>query len=207
MKKLCLIVTLILAVFVATNNAQALDFDFSGVMANHNDVLLFNFTSGGVGNVTLFSSSWLDGNHGFDPMLGLWDGAGNLIDFQDDGGNIGTTYSNGVPYDHGNWDSYYSSSIGAGNYTVSLSAYANFNNGSNLSDGFSYDGQAPISIPSWSQPANGYQTGDYAFHILNVAQASGPGSPNEGGVVPEPATLSLLGLGLSGFLMRRRRAV
>jgi hypothetical protein len=89
--------------------AAALDFDFSGNFTKDNDVVLINFTVGGSGAdiVTVFSSSWLSGEPpaGFDPMLGIWDAAGNLIAFQDDGHNVGTTLSNGVPYNHGTWNS------------------------------------------------------------------------------------------------------
>jgi hypothetical protein len=140
---------LLVLLFVCTP-AQALDFDFSGNMTYHNDVLPFNFTSGGVGNVTLFSSSWDDG--GFDPMLGLWDSLGNLIYFQDDGGNVGTTLSNGVPYNHGNWDTYYSAPVGIGNYIVTLSAYANFNNGSLLSALVHKFGDVLITEPMHNKP-------------------------------------------------------
>jgi len=94
------------AVLMLSGSGYALDYDFSGNLQYHNNILQYTFTTNGSSNVTLFSSSWDDGN--FDPMLGLWRSDGSLIQWQDDGHVVGTTDSNGVGYDHGNWDSYFS---------------------------------------------------------------------------------------------------
>lgn len=182
-------------------SAQAYDYDYSGHMQYHNDVLQFNFSVSTSGTRTFFSSSWDDG--GFDPMLGLWSSTGNLINFQDDGDQEGTEYSNGVGYDYGEWDSYYAVALAAGDYILTLSTYNNFSAGTSLSDGFNLDNETPILIGDWNQPpsANGYRTDYYEFHILNVDSAVGPGPST----VPEPSAFILLGAGLCGLIAFGRK--
>ncbi|MCR4287661.1 MAG: DVUA0089 family protein, partial [Deltaproteobacteria bacterium] len=158
MKKLLAVLAMVFTMAIA-GNASAVDFDFSGNFSYHNEVQVFGFTTTGATTVTLFTSSWDDG--GFDPMLGLWDDSGALLYQQDDGGNLGTTLSNGTPYTHGYWDTYYSYALTAGDYQVSIATFYNWAIGPNISDGFSYDSQTPISIASWYQPANGYRAPNY----------------------------------------------
>jgi hypothetical protein len=187
---------------------QAADFDFSGTFSRDNQIDRMFFTVGEDSTITIFSSSWDEG--GFDPMLAVWNDAGLLMYQQDDGQNAGSTLSNGVLYDHGVWDSYYSVFLGAGDYSATIAQYNNWAVSSDINDGFIYDGDAHFTRTEgfgpqeyfngvWSIP-NDPRTGDYAFHILNVEEARiVHGVPDAG------ATVALLGLALAGIGALRRK--
>ena len=195
-----------------SGNASAVvsDFDFSGTFTNDNDVLLLDFSVDSASTITIFSSSWLlgDSGLGFDPILAIWDSAGNLVQEQDDGGIIGSTLSNGVSYDHGIWDTYFTTFLAAGDYTASIGQYDNFAAGTNLTDGFRHDGNPNFTFDEgfgtadlfngvWSDTDT--RTGDWEFHVLDVATADIQ--------APEPAVAMLLALGLigMGFSRKNRR--
>lgn len=186
------------ACLTAGTAADAADFDFNGNFANDNDVLRFNFSVGSSGTVTLLTSSWLAG--GFDPILTLWDGAGNQLAEQDDGGLGGSQSSNGVSLNYGEFDSYLAINLVAGNYLATLTQYDNFSVSSVLADGFLRDADPTFTAAfgcsngrfcegtltdSNGNAVEPNRTSAWDFHILNVADA-------QIASVPEPSTLLLM---------------
>jgi len=213
------------AVATLTTAAQAApsNFSFAGTFVNDNDVQLFSFTSGGTSNVRLISYGYGGGTQsngnvvaagGFDPILVLFDSTGALIGQNDDAvsGTTGACGSGSVmpdPITGAQWDTCLDLPLlPAGNYDVAVMQYDDFARGPNLSNGFMRAGQ-PNFTSSFGcsngqfcdvtgNAAGNNRQSYWAFDILNVEQAVQT-------TVPEPATLSLFGLGLAGFAFGRRR--
>ncbi|NOV30424.1 DVUA0089 family protein [Methylomonas sp. ZR1] len=215
MKKLFPVALLGVCLTAATA-VEAADFQFNGNFANDNDKLSFAFSLGSPGTVTLFTSSWLGG--GFDPILTLWDGLGNQLAEQDDGGLGGSQLSNGVNFNYGEFDSYLAINLVAGNYLATLTQYDNFSVSAALADGFLRDADPQFTAAfgcsngrfcegsltdSNGDPVEPNRTAAWDLHILNVANAQIVS-------VPEPPTLMLLSLSglflLGGRLGKARSA-
>ncbi|NJC04930.1 hypothetical protein GGQ97_000723 [Sphingomonas kaistensis] len=180
--------------FATGTAASAADYSYSGSLAGPNAVQLFNFTVTSPSSVTLRTYSYAGGinaagqtitSGGFDPILALFDGSGELVGENDDGGlNVPADATTGSRY-----DTFLQALLQPGTYTVSVAAYSNFAIGPNLSNGFENDGTFDGRANRW------------AFDILNVNSAI------QVGAVPEPGTwaLMLVGFGAIGASLRRRR--
>jgi hypothetical protein len=187
-------------------SAQAADFTFSGNVSLNTDIVQISFTlNNDATNVAVWTDSF-GGGINYDPITALWRKVGNdyeLIDENDDDDTIRpatqTYFDSGFTID----------SITAGDYLFTVGAFPNFAYGTLLSQGFAWTSDTPqptLPIADWCQPASQNCTDQkgtfWRVNLSGVDGASGPVS-----AVPEPETYALMlaGLGLVGFMARRRR--
>ncbi|HMX22818.1 MAG TPA: DVUA0089 family protein [Accumulibacter sp.] len=193
-KKTLLAAALVTALSASANAAT---FHFTGNITYNTDVIRTTFTlDSDATNVRIWTDSFQSGTN-FDPITGLWNAStGALLGQNDDNPLIqaGQTY-----YDSG----MVIPLLAAGTYWFTIAAYSNFASGPNYSDGFGFDGQSPIAIANWCQPAsNNCQNQKGTYWSLWLDGVSSAVDPNQ---VPEPTALSLIGLGLAGLVSFRRR--
>jgi len=207
-----------------------MDYDYVGAFTRDNDVLQIDFTIDTERDVTFFTSSWADG--GFDPLLSLWNGAGEHQGEWDDAAEWNAVnpfasweeLSKGVSYEFGASDVYYVHHLSAGSYSVTITQFENSSaTFINLDDGFFYDTDPLVYPQILDDPnrhytyVNGYgqqqdfngtsaspdpRTGLLVFHVLDVTTAEIVRNPNP---VPVPASLLLFGSALAGLIGVKRR--
>lgn len=199
-----------ISLFSLANVAQAATFSFSGNIANHNDIVRVDFAlAADATNVRVWTDSFLatgptqsGPGTNFDPITALWNAdTGARLDQNDDNPSIapGQTY-----YDSG----FSLATLTAGNYFFTMATFANFANGTNISNGFAYDGATPIAIADFNQPANaGNLRGTFwRINLDGVDSAVGPVDPNPN-AVPLPGAVWLFGSALAGFAGFGRRKI
>lgn len=190
----------IIAMSLITGSANAADFSFTGEFANDDEVQEFNFAvAGAAQDVTLRTWSYAGGTDaagtviargGFDPVVSLFNAStGSRIGVNDDGGLVADPVSGSA------WDSFLMQTLAAGNYTATVTQFGSFPNGS-LADGFQGSFQSNF----------GGRDSHWALDVLNVESASLGDSYVS--PIPEPESYALLlaGLGLVGFMARRRKS-
>lgn len=190
--------------------AVATNFSFTGTFQEDDDVQLFPFTTTGSSNIVLRAYSYAGGTNaagqviprgGFDTILALFDGSGNLINQNDDGGpiNVGTDPLTGRA-----WDTYLSLPLlPAGSYTASITQYDNFAIGPNLSNGFAEQGNGNFTGPFTGHPGGSFydvsgvptfnqRTNFWAFDVLGATTAT-----------PEPGSVVLAGMAAGALCLHR----
>jgi MYXO-CTERM domain-containing protein len=177
--------------------AQAADVTLEGDLLVHNQVLQFDFSLASAGtDLRIWTDAWMSGLN-FDPTAALWARQGSdfslLAEVDDD---------DSVAAGQGYYDTGFAlPTLAAGQYRLTLAAAGNVVLGSWLSEGYSYDAEAPIAIGDWNQPSYDINANDqkgtfWRLHFSGVDQVS---------AVPEPASALLLALGGLALLAAGQR--
>jgi hypothetical protein len=173
---------LVMGMFALSLHALPLSTSYTGTFAQDDDERIFYFTISAASTITLRTYSYAGGVNaagttipagGFDPVLSVFDSAGNLIGSNEDGG---CTNADTDPTTSLCWDSFLRLPLPAGNYSVVLTQSANLANGPTLADSFVYAGAgnftpAPAGqTPGFWDESPSKRNGNYAVDIVGTAE-------------------------------------
>ncbi|MGI4845725.1 MAG: DVUA0089 family protein [Janthinobacterium lividum] len=198
-------IALLLALCACVSSASAANISYTGEFTYDNDVKLFQFTVDTLSTVGLRTWSYAGGINaagetiargGFDPIVALFDAAGQLVAEQDDGGCRKVAAD---ALTRQCWDINLSIELAPGTYTASLQQYNNYHVSGNLADGFYYqDAQYRNFRNGFVDEMDVKRNASWAFDLLNVSLPA----PAD---VPEPGSIWLVGAALAGLAALRRR--
>lgn len=179
----------------------------AGSFSRDDEVRWIAFDTNGTATVTIETFGYAGGTDasgtavaagGFDPVFALFGNDGTLLGYGDDGA------SRADPVTGASLDALLDIVLDAGRYIVAISQFDNFAIGPNRADGFLQSGNASFTA-AYGCAAGRFcdvggidRSGNFTISISgsNVSPAQ---------QVPEPITLGLVGLGLAGVWLARRR--
>ena len=190
------------ACLLSAGIASATPLTYQGIFSTDDEHVSVQINLAGSGTLTAFTSSWALG--GFAPVLTLFGGAGG---YQQAVGSATTCGAGSGGPDAATgfcWDAAFATSLQAGNYLLVLTQDGNLANGDTLADGFSQDGMADYTSQMYLGASNGTLciNVDASQRSCNYAMTVDV-ALDQGGTVPEPASLALFGL--SGLALLRAR--
>ena len=184
---------------------------FAGNFSTDADNPGFSFSLTGTAPVVIRTYSYAGGTTtagarvapgGFDPTISLYDGSGNFIVSNRDGG-CGHVAAD--PVTSFCWDSYLNVTLPAGAYTVVITQSENLPNGPTLASSFVYAGQPGFTTPPGAGSAGFWdlfpskRTSAYTFDVSSTALFIP--SPPPAVIPPPPPPLSFTSSGaLGGFI-------
>jgi hypothetical protein len=119
---------------------------YDGHLAFHNDVAFYSISITKPGSsLLLWTDSYINGAN-FDPIVNVYHNKVHIA--QNDDGPFADP-ANQTGYDSG----LLLANLAVGTYVFTVSAYGNFSVGAGFAS-FVYDGQTPIPLDNWCQPAS-----------------------------------------------------
>jgi PEP-CTERM motif len=181
---------------------------FSGNFTADDDVVLIPFTIATGGSVLIQTTSFA-ASVGFEPVLTLYDSAGNLFLQDATGGTVpGGCGVRSIDAVSGFClDAEIQNFLNAGDYNLALTEYDNIPGGPTLADGFPQTGNGNFTGPEFLGSPGSFilfdgeqRTSDWALSITTGDTTVPPS-------VPEPSTFWLIGTGLLAALFTTRRTL
>jgi hypothetical protein len=199
--------TLLLISLALASPIRANTLSYQGNFPSDDFVQTFNFNLASAGAVTLQTFGYAGGINGagktiaaggFDPVITLFDGAGNFLTSNNDGacGQVGTDATTLNCF-----DSYLSLTLGAGSYSLALTENDNLAAGPTFADGFTQAGNGNFTCAEFMGTPGGFcdaspsqRNSAWALDVTTPATAP----------VPEPSTYALLLSGIGVFFITRK---